>query len=270
MILDLAETQLAAPAMLGITHNAVEEICLNVKESKYTDNLFSITLDYEGAIPQIEGYTETSVGNNTWIFCKDEVGLTYAAGQAINKRTIVMPERKVLQYQNAISEIYVEQNRELCGKEMNDVFVYTTGITAFDSAHYASCVVWEENLVTDQDRTKGLSERLYAYFASLCGTSSVLFQARATYANPMYDGLQPVVTPIFSQTKIQIADGDFTKIVPLWVKALHDWRENFASAAFEETGRLSFEFVFFSDKDSVPLLTVKDAYISGAYIQLDI
>lgn len=73
----------------------------------------SITLDYEGAIPQIDGYTEELVASNTWIFRNGKEYLSYAAGQATSRRAIVMPERGVFSCQNAVSEIYVEQNRSL-------------------------------------------------------------------------------------------------------------------------------------------------------------
>lgn len=93
-------------------------LCAKIRENLpfFKTNRYTHLTDganYEGAIPQIDGYTEELVASNTWIFRNGKEYLSYASGQATGRRAIVMPERGVLSCQNAVSEIYVEQNRSL-------------------------------------------------------------------------------------------------------------------------------------------------------------
>ncbi|MDR3001039.1 MAG: hypothetical protein LBU89_07230 [Fibromonadaceae bacterium] len=246
-----------------------EEIKFTVTEGQYEKDKFCITIkpEIEGIEPQIENYNAKSVEDGKWIFEKNGAYLSPADGQKINKRKIIMPAKNVLQYQNAVSEIYVKQNEKLCGKNMNDVFIYTTPTTAFDSALNASRIVEDVDLALYYKEEETLSDTLVSYLETLCGNNEIAIQARGTYSNSNFNKVAPIVFPIFSQTKTIVENKeDLVKVVKGWIEAIEGLEKKFPTDNEKNKfsdGKLSFELIFFSDANKTPLLTIKNAYISN-------
>ncbi len=238
-----------------------------VLEKSYNKDLFCIELDCNNVEPYIEGYVAKRVGENkdsSWIFCnKAGEYLSYAEGQKIKKRTMIMPEHEVLDYQNGIAEMYVEQNKNLCGGNINELFVYTTGIISFGSAINASCTINDVDLGQEVKDKKMLADKLIVYIKKLIKNNSVILQGQCVYSNKIYSNLQLVEMPVFSQTKVKIDVSSLEEVINKWILFIKDWRKDFKAFEFAQSEKLSFELVFFSVSEEVPLLTVKNLFSVG-------
>lgn len=245
-----------------------EQICFSVKEQMYGEDLFSIVLDYEGIQPVLAGYESEQAETLTWVFKNEEGYLSYADGQNIRERTMQMPQKDILQYQNAVCELYIEQNSSLCGKKMRDEFVFTTGTVSFASAVNASCIVKETDLAKDKVFGIKLTERLTQYLKNLCADQTMLLQAEAVCTCRQYEKLSAVSYPIFMQARRTVCASNIEAMAVEWTKQLEEWRGKFSSKPFTEKEELAFRLIFFTNTTQVPLLTVEKLYLAGPYITL--
>lgn len=241
-----------------------------VIEKPYASSLFSMFFDYDGIIPYLEGYTAEQAEKNTWIFKNENGYLSYANGQSIPKRKIIMPAKKILQYQNAVSELYVEQNHTLCDEDIQHAFIFTTGTVSFTSIINASCEVAADNLLQNEEKDKGktLTQLLSQYFCQLCGNETITLQARGSYSIQLYENLEPIIHPVFMQTKEPVNTENAESTAALWAGKIKDWRKGFPYSQFSDKEQLFFELVFFTNTTQVPLLTVKKLYLPGEDIIL--
>ncbi|MGM0174584.1 hypothetical protein [Enterococcus sp. DIV0800] len=222
--------------------------------------------------PVIEDYKAKKV-EDQWYFEHRNSGhyLSGAEGQAYQLRKIILPEKSLLKYQSANTEMFVEQNQKL-GKEMNEDFIFTTGNTTFDSPYYVSHTIDSEDIGERYEGRTDITVILTNYFKELCQNEKVQLQVKALLKSEVYPNLSPVSYPIFLQTKKKVENGGFHEMVLSWKTSLYEWRKNFTGnhqfREFSEQDYLSFEVVLFSDMHKTPLLTIKDAYIKGDKIKL--
>ena len=270
MYTNLAAADFGAGMHSDSLNSSTDQIEFTVTEKQYKNGLFCICFDYDGIEPYLEGYTAEQAEKNTWIFWDEKGYLSYANGQSIHSRKILMPGKEILQYQNAVSEVYVEQNRSLCGEAIQDAFIFRTGTVSFESAISASCIVDEENLVSPMDKGKGkaLSTLLSQYLNQLCASNTVLLQAHGSYSSRLYPNLEAVIQPVFLQTKQPVCSETIKTLARAWTEQLLEWRAGFCSDSFTEHEELFFELIFFTDTAQAPLLTVKKLFINGEDIIL--
>lgn len=244
-----------------------EIIQFAVKEQPDGQNRFLMVLDIHGVEPQISGYhpQETEDG---WLFIDDTGNyLAYTEGQRIKKRTMLMPEKKILLYQDGIANISVDQNRCIGNREMNEKLVYTTGEISFDSAIHAYRVIEKHNLAGKSTRVRPLKEYLSQYLREITGGgSNITIQAQCSISSRIYENIKPVVYPVFSQVKADISNENIDIMAEEWNNHIKKWWDSSRGTKLAEKEKISFELHFFSKKTSVPLLTVKELYITGGNV----
>jgi hypothetical protein len=128
-------------------------ISFNVTQSADGED-FVLTTDVAEITPEIEGYETEMAGNGfTFKFKKDGAYLTAADGQAIGKRSYLLPPRKILSSRSAVAEIISEANRNLVPqKETAPAFILTTDPTAFSSS--AKCAFTVNDNIDLNERYK--------------------------------------------------------------------------------------------------------------------
>jgi len=243
-----------------------ETISFAVKEQQDEQQRFLMVLDLDGLEPEIPGY-QAQKGQNGWLFV-DEEGkyLSCADGQKIPKRRMILPEKKILQYQDGVAKLLVGQNRWIGGREMNEKLVYTTGEISFDSAVHAYRSIEKQNLAEGSTEARPLTEYLSAYLKRLTGEGRDLtIQALCSVSSRIYEGMEPVTCPVFSQAKTDISGDTVDAMVKGWNAYLKEWWAAYRETEPGEKEKVSFELHFFSKSTSVPLLDVKELYITGEH-----
>ncbi|MDR0920410.1 MAG: hypothetical protein LBM93_14385 [Oscillospiraceae bacterium] len=119
-----------------------DTVSFTVSESSDNGD-FSIQIDVQGIIPEIDGYvTEKSDVECCYKFKKNNVYLTAADGQSIMDRSYILPSRKILSAKSAVAEIICEANRNLVPlRETSSEFILTTDKATFSSSAKCSFIV---------------------------------------------------------------------------------------------------------------------------------
>ncbi len=256
----MAITEIETDGIQVKTAARPDRLCQNTQEPLRIE-----TLHIE---PRIAGYEAVETAEHTWMFYKDAIPLSCSAGQAIHKRTIIMPRQEILQYQNAAAQIRIQQNTNLCGRDMDKSFVFTTGTLAFDAPASGCCKIRKADLAPDREKGRSLSGRLARYLAGLCGGASVQMEASCRYTCAMYEGLSAVSFPVFLQIRTALSAANAQETADTWARRLAQWRKDFPSVEFSKKERISFTLLFYSDYENIPLLVVEELFLDGEYVQL--
>jgi hypothetical protein len=226
--------------------------------------------------------TETGAYSYYFVDQATRKPLEAAAGQAIPKRTLVLPKMPILQYQDAWSSVYLTRNDTLDQEAIADEFVYTTPEVQFANPCYpvnrSDQPVDIATIGTNgQPQTRSLHDHLDQLFAALfSGTNAldIAIQLNVEYGYPVNQHLSNVQLPVLLQPPQILGKGhtaemivsDIANAIMLWAQ-----QNNPATSAGQfsnDDGMLTFSITIMSSLTSrpMPLLMLTNLFLRVKYI----
>ena len=198
--------------------------------------------------------------------------------RTIPGRIFALPDMDVLERQDAQTSIFLTRNKELAGKEVADVFVYTTPLVSFpDPLHPTLDRDEPIDLATiyakdkDDPVTRSLSCQLTLLYEALfenAGTDSVTLQMTVYYEYTVNNNVQKIRLPVYLMppTRTAIREGGTgTKLSDVIAAQVKGWETWFQSHNPVTTGgTLLFDLTVMSNltERPMPLLRLPGLYVS--------
>lgn len=210
--------------------------------------------------------------------------LSADAGRIIPGRTFALPDMDILERQDAQTSIYLTRNEDLAGKEVADVFVYTTPLVSFPEPLHPTLDSEEPiDLATIYAKDKNdpvkrsLSCQLTLLYEALfehAGTDSVTLEMGVYYEYSINSDVQKIRLPVYLMppTRTAIREGGIgTKlddVIAAQVKGWETWFQNYKPMT--TLGSVSFDLTIMSNltERPMPLLRLPGLYLSLLNIEM--